>query len=281
MNNARIAITGSKGLLGSTLMRTLPNAVALTADIRDEKILMTEVRALGDISYIVHTAAKTNVAACERDPADAHLVNGVGTQNVVDAAHSIGVRVIYISTVSVFSGDAGNYREADQPDPINVHNTTKVEGERAVTTYDKGTILRLNLVGVHPDGSRGTNFMEWLIDSLKAGKDINAFDDVKINPLSNWTIADMIASMITRGVDERILHIGSSDVRSKADIVEMVARRFPDYRGTITRTSVDSIADGVKRPKEMWLNCDYTKQKLGIMMPTLETEIETIFKHFV
>ena len=279
MDKARIAVTGARGLLGATLMRTLVDPVALSADIRDSRAVEEEFASLGNISHVVHTAAKTDVAACERDPADAHLVNAIGTKNIVDAAKTCGAHMLYISTVSVFSGDKGNYREADIPQPINIHNKTKVEGEHEVREYEKGIVLRLNLIGIHTDGSRGKNFMEWLVDSLRAGKDINAFHDVMINPFSNWTVADYIQKIITQEPRERILHIASSDVCSKADIAEIAAARFPEYKGTLRRTSVDTIADGVRRPKEMWLNCDYTKSILEVMMPSIAAEIDTIFRH--
>ena len=221
----------------------------------------------------------TDVGACEREPDTAYAVNAEGTGNVVNAARAAGARMLYISTASVFSGKEGDYRETDVPTPENIYNTSKAKGEGYVLAYDKGTVLRLNLIGVHSDGSRGKNFMEWLIDSVRADRDINAFADVMINPLSNWTIADCIKKILEREPNERILHIASSDVRSKADIVEMVASRFPAYKGTITRTSVDIIKDGVVRPKEMWLNCDYTRGVLGITMPSIASEIDTIFAH--
>ena len=278
MDTARIAVTGAHGLLGATLMRILPGAVALAADIRDVRAVQDEMAALGDISYVVHTAAKTDVGACEKDPEGAHAVNAEGTKHIVEAARASRARVLYISTASVFSGERGNYRENDMPQPDNAYNKSKVRGEEYVGSYEGGTIIRLNLIGVHPDGSRGKNFMEWLVDSLGAGKDINAFADVMINPLSNWTIAERIQKLIGQGISERILHITSSDVRSKADIAEMTAARFPEYHGKITRTSVDSIGDGVRRPREMWLNCEASQRSLGITMPTVEEEIERIFQ---
>ena len=134
----------------------------------------------------------TDVGACEREPDTAYAVNAEGTGNVVNAARAAGARMLYISTASVFSGKEGDYRETDVPTPENIYNTSKAKGEGYVLAYDKGTVLRLNLIGVHSDGSRGKNFMEWLIDSVRADRDINAFADVMINPLSNWTIADCI-----------------------------------------------------------------------------------------
>lgn len=269
-----IAVNGSHGLLGSALFRTSiagRTPVALRADIRDAQAVLAEIEACKP-QWIIHTAAQTDVADCERNPEEARRVNVEGTKNVVDAARAVGARLIYISTASVFSGREGNYREEDIPEPMNVYNTTKRDGEIAVLAYEKGMVLRLNLIGIHPDGSRGKNFMEWLVDSARMNNDVTLFNDQFINPLSHWTVAACIKMIIEKNVQEKILHIGSTDRLSKAEVGKLVFARFQEFRGNITEKSIDTIIDGVIRPKQMWLNLD---KILGynIQLPTLKSEI--------
>lgn len=278
--NAVIAISGPRGFLGSTLLRTEIagySGIALTADIRDASAVLTEIKECKP-QWIIHTAAKTSIAECESNPDNARAVNAEGTKNIADAARAVGARLIYISTVSVFSGHEGNYKEDATPEPIgNVYNITKHDGELTVLAYEKGMVLRINLIGIHPDGSRGKNFLEWIVDSAHANKDIALFNDQFINPLSNWTVAALIKIIIEKDVQEKILHIGSSDILSKAVIGKLVLMRFPDYSGTVTEKSIDSIADGIPRPKQMWLNCDRAVQLLG-SIPTIAQELDTIFQ---
>ncbi len=276
-----IAVNGSRGLLGYTLLRTPMTGrapIALSADIRDAQAVFTEIEALKP-QLVIHTAAKTDVAECERNPEEARAVNVEGTKNVVDAARAVGARLIYISTASVFSGREGNYREKDIPEPMNVYNTTKRDGEAAVSAYEKGMILRLNLIGIHPEGSRGKNFMEWLVDSVRANNDLTLFNDQFINPLSNWTVAARIKMIIEKNVQEKILHIGSTDRLSKAEIGKLVLARFQNYCGNVTERSIDNVVDGVIRPKQMWLNVD---KVLGheITLPTLTSEVATILEKY-
>lgn len=164
----------------------------------------------------------------------------------------------------------------DTPEPTNAYNQSKREGERHTLDYERGMVLRLNLIGIHPDGSRGQNFFEWLLDSFRADKDVTLFADVCINPLSNWTIAALTAKILARDRLGNILHIGSRDVQSKAAIGELARARLPTYRGTMQPGSVDAIADGVFRPKQMWLNTDKAAALLG-PMPTVAQELDTIF----
>jgi len=260
-------------------MRVLPEAgfrvVPLTGDIRDAAAVAKQITQAAP-AHVVHAAAMTYVAACERQPQQAFAVNGEGTKNVVEAARAAGAPILYVSTASVFKGDHGDYREEDAPEPTNAYNRSKREGERHTLDYDRGLVLRLNLVGIHPDGSRGKNFFEWLLDGFCADKDMTLFADACINPLSNWTIAALIANLLTHDRLGKILHIGSRDVKSKAAIGELVHARLPGYRGTVRPGSVDAITDGVFRPKQMWLNTDKAAALLGLM-PTVAQELDTIF----
>lgn len=270
-----IAVTGARGLLGSTLIRSLPGAIALDVDVRDGTAVGEAVQAMNP-EWIIHTAAKTDVAACEGDPDTARAVNAFGTRHVVEAARAVGARLIYISTVSVFDGRTGNYREEDMPHAINVYNETKLEGERYVAAYDRALTIRLNLIGIHPEGSRGRSFVEWLVNEIQADHNLRLFTDVRINPLSSHTVARYIRTIIEKQLPcGSLLHIGSSNVLSKAEIGKMVAARFPAYRGTIEEVSVDTLTDGVARPKEIWLNTEKATTILG-PMPLLGDEIDLI-----
>jgi dTDP-4-dehydrorhamnose reductase len=275
----RILVTGSRGLLGATLMRSLEHngfdVIGLAADIRDEAAAVDEVQR-SDAAWVIHTAALTNVGACELNPDEARRVNVGGTAHVLKGAQRSCTRIMYISTASVFGGDSGDYTEDDVPDPVNVYNNTKYEGEQLIGAYEKGMILRLNLVGIHPDGSRGKNFLEWLLDSVRANRDLALFSDACINPLSNWTVAQLIKKIIKSHSKNKILHIGSRDVLSKADIGKMLVQKFPGYKGTIKADSVDTVPDGVWRPKQMWLNTDLATKLFG-PMPMFEHELAKAF----
>jgi dTDP-4-dehydrorhamnose reductase len=100
-----VVVSGARGLLGATLMRVLPDAgclaVPLSGDIRDAQVVAKQI-AQASPAHIVHAAAMTYVAACERQPQEAFAVNGGGTKNVVEAARAVGARILYISTASVF-----------------------------------------------------------------------------------------------------------------------------------------------------------------------------------
>jgi len=278
----KILITGMSGLLGSTLEQFLKkqdyDVYDINVDISNADAVNNFAAKNTNFDWIIHTAAVTDVDSCEKSRFLCYSVNAQGTKNVRDLAKTIKAKLIYISTASVFSGKEGNYKETDLPYPRNFHDLTKFLGEQIILEYNDGLVLRINLIGIHPRGSRGKNFFEWLIDSIKANKDIQLFSDVTINPLSNWTIAYCISELIKIKPQEKILHLASKSILSKANIGELVIKKLGDYKGKANFVSVDDNQNGAPRPKEMWLNADYVQTKLGLEMPTLESEIEKILK---
>lgn len=137
-----ILVTGGVGSIGSYLVRELlklePASIRildtnesglfdleqalhsnmirlLLGDIRDKERLIV---AMEGVDIVFHTAALKHVPLCEFNPYDAVKTNVVGTQNVLDAAYTQGVKkVITISTDKAVN-------------PSNVMGATKLLAER-------------------------------------------------------------------------------------------------------------------------------------------------------
>jgi len=128
----RILITGAKGQLGQALSARLPDAVGVDlpeVDItRPEALEAVVVAAQPEV--ILHCAALTDVDGCARNPELAYRVNGMGTQNVAQAAAGVGAALAYISSNEVFDGTRREpYSEFDAPNPINPYARSKLAGE--------------------------------------------------------------------------------------------------------------------------------------------------------
>ena len=100
---------------------------------------VTNLRAVLEIGrqrmpkVIVHLAALTDLALCEKDPAQAYLVNAAGTYNMALLAREVGAKLVYVSTSGVFDGTKQDpYTPEDIPNPINIYGHSKYLGELAV-----------------------------------------------------------------------------------------------------------------------------------------------------
>jgi len=277
-----IVITGINGFLGSTLRIVLGSNHAIYdigVDITDRKAVENFKIPRGKIDWIIHTAALVDVDFCEHNLEKCYKVNVEGTKNVRDLAKKYSAKIMYISSMIVFPCEEGNYKENDIPYPKNFYAFSKVLGEQAILDYERGLVLRTNLIGVHPNGSRTINFFEWVVDLVTSGKDMKLFKDVMVNPLSNWTVAELIGRIIKLDLDEKILHLASRNPLSKAEIGKCIIGKLGNYKGRAIFVNADSVKNRVFRPKQMWLNSNYAQKKLKVKMPSIQAEIEKIFKN--
>jgi UDP-glucose 4-epimerase len=139
----QILITGSRGLIGQTLIdrlhlhgwRTREYDIRLDTgqDVRSSVSLQ---RAVTDCAGIVHLAAVSRVVWGEQDPVLCHDTNVVGTRKVVHAALEVGSAppwVLFASSREVY-GEPPRLpaTESDSLSPINEYGRTKVAAERLI-----------------------------------------------------------------------------------------------------------------------------------------------------
>ena len=155
MKRKNIVITGISGFLGShvkTVFEVDHNIYDIGLDITDADKIKNYSIPGKKIDWIIHTAAVVDVDVCEHDQQRCYQVNFEGTKNIRDLAKKMRAKLIYISSAIVFFGEKGNYKEHDIPYPQNFYSLSKLLGEQIVSDYDRGLVLRINLIGVHPRG---------------------------------------------------------------------------------------------------------------------------------
>ena len=287
-------VTGASGLLGLELLRYLnrngfdavgtynanptlidKNYKNLKCDVGDAGSVTGLAKKIGKIGVIFHCASMTGIDKCEKNREDCWQANVIGTRNMIDLAKKNKAKLVYVSTGSIFSGEKGNYKENDTPDPKNFYSWSKLLGEEVVLSYERGIVVRAVPIGIHGIGRPQANFIEWLVDSASNNKSFNLFNDVFINPISADSFAKILAK-VTKVLDRGILHVGSKDRLSKADIGRRVVSKFPNFTGQVKLISVDQMpGDFASRPKEMWFNVDKSA-RLGLKMPKLKEELDLI-----
>lgn len=271
-----ILLTGWAGLLGSDIEECLQSrGHRITRFNHRLESKNFEKKYPAPYDWVIHAAAMTNVNGCEDDPERAWTVNALGTRKMRDIAAKAGARFMYISTASVFSGEKGNYAESATPYPQNFYNHSKFGGELFASEYPKSSIVRLVGIGVHKNGSRGKNFLEWLVDSYIQNRDIFLFKDVFINPLSTITLAEQIEKVVRSRKQLPIIHLTSRDRLSKAAIGQLIQKRFPQYHGNIEVTTSELHREK-NHPKQMWLNGDTTAKAFGIDRPSIREEVDRV-----
>lgn len=158
INGNTVLLTGGAGSVGRSLIprlldhdpRTLrildsneSGLASLKSDISDERCRFFAgnvrdsdrlARAMSGVDIVIHTAAMKHVDICEYNPFEAVKTNGLGLQNVIDAAVDANVdRFVFTSSDKAVH-------------PANTMGTTKLLGEKLVTagnTYSGGSDIDL------------------------------------------------------------------------------------------------------------------------------------------
>jgi len=142
-----VLITGGLGKLGSALTSIMESAYVGTRDNFDFTNLAMMQNFLNqhsEINTIIHCGALVSPPKVNELVDQAIYANIIGTALLSILCHQRGLRLIYISTDYVFSGDKGNYKEGDELLPQNKYAWSKLGGEAAVQMLENFSIIRLS-----------------------------------------------------------------------------------------------------------------------------------------
>lgn len=280
----RILITGSNGLLGQKLVAALRNDpdVRLIATSRGsdrtpeplgDRYHGLDITSVADVDtvfdevkpdVVIHTAAMTNVDACELDPVACKLQNVTATENLVRAAARHQSHFIHLSTDFIFDGRSGPYREEDQPAPLSIYGQSKLDAERIVMNAGsaKWAIARTIIVyGVAPGLSR-TNVVLWAKSALEKGQPIKVVDDQWRMP----TLAEDLADGCIRIAKRRatgIFNLSGPDGMSILELVQRVGVFFELDTSVVTAVRSDMLGQPAKRPPRTGFILDKARRELG------------------
>ena len=284
MARQRILITGSNGLLGQKLIAALrdDDGTDLIATSRGEdrstdplgdryrSLDITDKAAVQAVfdevrpEVVIHTAAMTNVDACELDPGACHLQNVEATRFLVDAARELDSHFIFLSTDFIFDGKAGPYREEDEPAPLSVYGRSKLEGERLVqeSGLPRWAIARTIIVfGTAPGLSR-SNVVLWAKQALEKGDPIRVVDDQWRMPTLAEDLADGCIRIARQGATGTF-HLSGPDGMSILELVERVGAFFGLDTTMVTPVKSDTLGQPARRPPRTGFVLDKARRELG------------------
>lgn len=280
----RILVTGSNGLLGQKLVAALRDdpEVELTATSRGadrtpaplgdryrsmDITLAAQVDAVFDATrpeVVIHTAAMTNVDACELDPAACQLQNVVATEHLVSAAKRLNAHFIHLSTDFIFDGKNGPYREEDAPAPLSIYGHSKLDSELLVMNagLERWAIARTIIVYGIAEGLSRSNVVLWAKSALEKGEPIKVVDDQWRMPTLAEDLADGCIRIAKRGATG-IFNLSGPDGMNILELVQRVGAFFHLDTSVVTPVKSDSLGQPAKRPPRTGFVLDKARRELG------------------
>jgi len=248
-------ITGAGGLIGSYILRTAPRTWK-TERMTEEFWKRQPPDAL------IHCAALSKSAACEKDPELARRSNVELTRRLCEFAGNS--RLIFLSTDLVFDGTRGNYSESDSVNPLTIYGRTKAEAEQIVLKNPAHMVIRLALnAGVSPTQDRGFN--EEIHNAWRKGETLNLFTDEFRNPIPAAVTAQAVWELAEKGATG-LFHLGGAEKLSRWEIGQLLAERWTDVVPKMQSSSVRDYK-GPPRSPDVSMNCARVQKLLSFPLP--------------
>jgi dTDP-4-dehydrorhamnose reductase len=290
----RLLITGASGLLGLNLALAACERHTVTGVDRCKltgvpfDLICADLLERGTVErlldaarpeWLIHCAAVAVPEACEANPEFARRLNAEFPGELAQACAKRGVKMVHMSTDSVFDGTkSGLYEEEDQTNPLNLYARTKLASERAVLEANPDAIVvRVNFYGFSLTGKR--SIVEFFVNNLSVGNRVKGFVDVKFNPTFVGHLSDLLLAMLEKGL-RGLYHTVSPDVMSKYDFGVAVARRFGWDETLITPESVDRSELTARRAHNLGLSVHKLSTALGQSLPNFSTGIDWFYTQF-
>ena len=245
--NYKVLLTGARGLLGRKIIQLSPHYpnISLVSTARDmpknqmnfchslpffpcnlsaqedfEKLLEQERP-----DTIIHTAAMTQVDACEEQPIACRRSNIDPIYTIVAYAQLHKAHVVFLSTDFVYDGCTDYFYTEDAPtNPLSQYGNSKLKAEQILCKElaNSVTVLRTALVYGYSGSGMRKNFLTWVKGELEMGKAIKVVTDQ--NRCPTWV--DDLAHLCLRAVEVRqggIFHACGKDYLSILQAVLQVA----------------------------------------------------------
>ena len=294
----KILVTGSNGLLGQKIIYRLlaKGHTAIIATGRGNNRLkikdgyqyisldLTDTKAVEDVirrhnpDCIIHTAAMTNVDACELDPEECKKQNIDAVKSLIENSKPFRTHFILLSTDFVFDGTSGPYSEEDAPNPLSVYARSKVEAENLVKESGlPWTIIRTMIIYGVADDLQRSNVVLWTKNSLEQKKKINVITDQFRGP----TLAEDLAEACINASEKKaegIYHVSGAEIIPIIEISKTVAGYFGLDATLINPVTTAELKQPAQRPLKTGFNITKAIRELDFKPRSLRQGLAVIEK---
>jgi len=279
----KILITGGNGQLAYDLKIKLEdNNIDFISVSHQELNIVQQKQVFEAIkkynpSFVINTAAYTQVDKAEQEIESAFAVNCEGVKNLAEACENFHVPLLHLSTDYIFDGNKSTpYLETDMATPINTYGKSKLAGENAIIKYcEKKIILRVSgIYGVH-----GNNFVKTILRLAKEKEILTIVEDQITCQTSTSLIADTIVFLL-KNPSWGVYHFCSDKPLSWYEFALLLmdkAKKFEKFKlKTIQPIKSKEYAAPALRPLNSVLNCKKILSQFNIIQPNLEAGLTDV-----
>ncbi len=288
----KLLVTGASGFLGWNLCQQaqsnwqvygtyfshevkIPGVTLSKTDLKDYASLNELFNSIKP-DAVIHTAAASKPNYCQTHRQESYAVNVEAAVNIARLCSEHSIPCAFTSTDLVFDGKNPFYKETDPVCPINYYGEQKAIAEQKMSEITSAIALcRMPLMFGAPSPV-SPSFLQGMVSSLQAGKEINLFTDEFRTPASARAASEGLLLAIEKQV-RGVLHLGGKERISRYDFGLLLA--------DILQLPTDLIIPGKQAdivmvaPRSPDTSLDSTKAfALGYQPLSLREELNKIFR---
>lgn len=223
---------------------------------------------------LIHTAGITNVDECELDPAETDKINAKIPELLAKSTIKLGVYFIHISTDHLFDGLLPFTNEDTPVSPVNEYGKSKALAEKLILKENPSAlILRTNFFGWGT--SYRTSFSDIVLNTLRADKNLNLFDDVYYTPILINQFVEIVNLLILKN-NSGIFNVVSNERVTKYQFGLLLAKKFGLNTKLIYKGSIIDDHKLIQRPKDMSLNNKKVLNITNYKLLSIEKQIDIL-----
>ncbi len=250
MDKKTILITGSRGFVGSNLVRKLKNLDTyelIEFDLQDGDIASHEFE-FSIIDHIIHLAGKTYVPDSWEDPYSFYRTNFLGTVNVLDLCRKHNASLTYISSYVYGQPDYLPINEEHPLKAANPYMDSKIQADAVcrfyASNYNVPTVI-FRPFNIYGPGQSGNFLIPKIVQQVVSNsEEINVFS---LNTKRDYIYIDDITDALIKSIDVnpdfQILNIGSGTSYSTKEIIDLCQK--------IAGTSKKVVSGNIERKNEI------------------------------
>jgi dTDP-4-dehydrorhamnose reductase len=275
MQKQKVLIMGTSGFIGSQLANYFStnygvygtyNEHAMQSNLyktyKLDALINEDVKRLikrisPDLIIDAHGIINLNYAEANQE--QTLKINFDASMNVAENADKANCKYIYISSNLIFDGKKNTkYVEEDTPNPLNYYGKTKLMAEQAIRLMNRDYIIARSSALFGNGGEKRTPpiFINWIIEQLKAKKEVKVVTDQYFSPTYAESLAQFIIALYEKD-GKGIFNIAGKDTLSRFDFVNKIATTFGLDNNLIIPIRSGEL--GSKVPQPMFSGLDISK----------------------
>lgn len=241
----------------------------VSCDIQDEvsvEMLVEKLQCVSENVKLVYLAAYHHPDKVQENQGLAWNINVTSLSIFLEKIRGIVDCAFYASTDSVYGDSQNSYRfkETDKLQPLNFYGHCKCAAE-ALMIHQGYNVVRFPFL-ISPSLVYKNHFYDQIVDSLRAGKPVEMYEDSYRSSLSFDNAAYLLIKLMESGNPPRIVNICGDNALSKYDVGLKIAEREDLDTSKIIPVTLSNVLRNFETPRAVSTLMDNTllKTYLGL-----------------